>query len=130
MRVDKFLWCVRVYKTRTISTEAIKNNRVSVNEQLVKSSKELKIGDKISIKKNQICILIEIIQIPKNRVGNKDVTLYIIDKTDVSEYEKLKQINEMQKYYRQKGLGRPTKKDRRELDDFLVDEEFDFEDLD
>lgn len=130
MRVDKFLWCVRVYKTRTISTEAIKNNRVSVNEQVVKSSKEIKVGDKISIKKNQITILIEVIQIPKNRMGNKDVTLYVTDRTEVSEYEKLKQINEVQKYYRQKGLGRPTKKDRRELDDFLIEDEFDFEDLD
>lgn len=130
MRVDKFLWCVRVYKTRTISSEAIKNNRVSVNEQVSKSSKEIKIGDKISIKKNQITIQIEVIQVPKNRIGNKDVTLYIVDKTEISEYEKLKQINEIQKYYRQKGLGRPTKKDRRELDDFLVDEELGFEDLD
>ena len=130
MRVDKFLWCVRVYKTRTISSEAIKNNRVSVNEQLSKSSKEIKIGDKISIKKNQITIQIEVLQVPKSRIGSKDVTLYIVDKTDVGEYEKLKQINEVQKYYRQKGLGRPTKKDRRELDDFLFDEELDFENLD
>ncbi|MCB9202627.1 MAG: RNA-binding S4 domain-containing protein [Flavobacteriales bacterium] len=122
MRIDKFLWHVRMYKTRSIATEAVKNNRVLIGEQTVKSSKEVNVGDEIVIKKNQINYKIRIKDLPKSRLGAKLVPQYIDDLTDVKEIEKFKQINQTQKYYRQKGLGRPTKKDRREIDTFLDDD--------
>ena len=119
MRIDKFLWCVRFYKTRSIATDEIKKNRVSVGTATVKSSKEVKEGDLIKIRKNQIYYVIKILEIPKSRVGAKLVPVYIQDKTDKEQHEILKQRKLAQDYYRIKGEGRPTKKDRRELDDYI-----------
>lgn len=119
MRIDKFLWSIRFYKTRTIATEEIKKNRVSVGESVVKSSKEVKEGDVIKIRKNQIDYKIKVLQIPKSRMGAKLVPLHIKDVTDKEQYEILKMRKESQDYYRIKGEGRPTKKDRREMDDYV-----------
>lgn len=118
MRIDKFLWSVRFYKTRNIAAEEIKKNRVSIGENVVKSSKEVKVGDVIKIKKNQIEYKIKVIDLPKSRIGAKLVALYVIDMTEKDQYDILKMRKSAQDYYRQKGLGRPTKKDRREMDDF------------
>jgi len=118
MRIDKFLWSVRFYKTRNIAAEEIKKNRVSIGENVVKSSKEVKMGDVIKIKKNQIEYKIKVTDLPKSRIGAKLVALYVIDMTEKDQYEILKMRKSAQDYYRQKGLGRPTKKDRREMDDF------------
>lgn len=118
MRIDKFLWSVRFYKTRNIAAEEIKKNRVSIGENVVKSSKEVKMGDVIKIKKNQIEYKIKVIDLPKSRIGAKLVALYVIDMTEKDQYDILKMRKSAQDYYRQKGLGRPTKKDRREIDDF------------
>lgn len=121
MRIDKFLWCVRFYKTRSIATDEIKKNRVSVGGQSVKSSKEVNEGTLIKIRKNQIDYEIKVLQIPKSRLGAKLVPLHIQDKTDKEQYEILKQRKLTQDYYRIKGEGRPTKKDRRSMDDFTDD---------
>ncbi|HAP94442.1 RNA-binding S4 domain-containing protein [Epilithonimonas hominis] len=118
MRIDKFLWSVRFYKTRNIAAEEIKKNRVSIGENVVKSSKEVKMGDVIKIKKNQIEYKIKVIDLPKSRIGAKLVALYVVDMTEKDQYDILKMRKSAQDYYRQKGLGRPTKKDRREMDDF------------
>lgn len=118
MRIDKFLWSVRFYKTRNIAAEEIKKNRVSIGENVVKFSKEVKMGDVIKIKKNQIEYKIKVIDLPKSRIGAKLVALYVIDMTEKDQYDILKMRKSAQDYYRQKGLGRPTKKDRREMDDF------------
>ena len=118
MRIDKFLWSVRFYKTRNIAAEEIKKNRVSIGENVVKSSKEVKMGDVIKIKKNQIEYKIKVVDLPKSRIGAKLVALYVIDMTEKDQYDILKMRKSAQDYYRQKGLGRPTKKDRREMDDF------------
>ncbi|WP_312077350.1 RNA-binding S4 domain-containing protein [Chryseobacterium sp.] len=118
MRIDKFLWSIRFYKTRTVSTDEIKKNRVSIGGQVVKSSKEVKEGDVIQIKKNQIDYKIKVLQIPKSRLGAKLVPLHIKDVTDKEQYELLKLRRMSQDYYRNKGEGRPTKKDRRDMDDF------------
>ncbi|MEC5173598.1 RNA-binding S4 domain-containing protein [Chryseobacterium nepalense] len=119
MRIDKFLWSIRFYKTRTIATEEIKKNRVSIGESVVKSSKEVKEGDVIKIRKNQIDYKIKVIQIPKSRIGAKLVPLHIKDVTDKEQYELLKMRKMSQDYYRIKGEGRPTKKDRRDMDDYV-----------
>lgn len=118
MRIDKFLWSIRFYKTRTIATEEIKKNRVSIGESVVKSSKEVKEGDVIKIRKNQIDYKIKVIQIPKSRMGAKLVPLHIKDMTDKEQYEILKMRKMTQDYYRNRGEGRPTKKDRRDMDDY------------
>lgn len=122
MRIDKFLWCVRFYKTRSIASEDIKKNRVSVADQVVKSSREVKEGDLIKIRKNQIDYQLKILQLPKSRLGAKLVPLYIQDKTPPEQYELLRMRRLSQDYFRNKGEGRPTKKDRRSMDDFLENE--------
>ncbi len=119
MRIDKFLWSVRFYKTRTKASEEVKKNRVSVDDQLVKSSREVKVGDEIVIRKNQIEYKIKVLQIPKSRMGAKLVPLHIKDITEKEQYDLLEMRKMQQKYYRAKGEGRPTKKDRRDIDDFL-----------
>ncbi|WEK69593.1 MAG: S4 domain-containing protein [Candidatus Chryseobacterium colombiense] len=119
MRIDKFLWSIRFYKTRTVATEEIKKNRVSIGESVVKSSKEVKEGDVIKVRKNQIDYKIKVIQIPKSRIGAKLVPLHIKDVTDKEQYELLKMRKMSQDYYRIKGEGRPTKKDRRDMDDYV-----------
>lgn len=133
MRIDKFLWCIRLYKTRSLAADEIKKNRVSIGDSSVKSSKEVKVGEIIRIKKNQILYTIKVIQIPKSRVGAKLVPLYIEDHTEKEQYELLKMRRSEQSYYRNKGEGRPTKKDRRELSEFISDspddEDTDWEDF-
>ena len=118
MRIDKFLWSVRFYKTRSIAADEIKKNRVSIGASPVKSSKEVKVGDIIKIRKNQIDYKIKVLQIPKSRLGAKLVPLHIKDVTDKEQYELLKLRRMSQDYYRGKGEGRPTKKDRRDMDEY------------
>ena len=135
MRVDKFLWSVRFYKTRSIAADEIKKNRVSIGGQPVKASREVHEGDVVEIRKNQINYKIEVLQIPKSRLGAKFVPLHIKDVTDKEQYEILKMRMLSQDYYRQKGEGRPTKKDRRDMDDFMetenheADDDTDWEDF-
>lgn len=119
MRIDKFLWSVRFYKTRSMAADEIKKNRVSVGENVVKSSKEIKEGDIIKIRKNQIDYKMKVLQIPKSRIGAKLVPLHVVDMTDKEQYEILKMRRMEQNYYRIKGEGRPTKKDRREIEDYV-----------
>ncbi len=121
MRIDKFLWMTRYYKSRSLATEAGKKNRLILNGEVVKPSKEVMIGDEIQLKKHGITYSLKVLQLPKNRIGAKLKTLYVRDTTPQSELDQLKTIRETQNYYRFKGLGRPTKKDRRDLDDFIED---------
>lgn len=121
MRIDKFLWAVRVYKTRSMASGAIRNGRVSIDDNEVKASREVKIGDKISIRLHAFTKTIEIKDLPKSRMGAKLVKNYLIDHTPESEYHKLQMTREKLVFQRPKGLGRPTKKERRELDGFIDD---------
>lgn len=117
MRVDKFLWHVRYFKTRSIATTACKKGHIKIDGVSVKASREVFPTDKIEIRKNQINYKIEILDIPKSRVGAKLVNIYCNDITPKENLEKLELLKYSQDYYRKKGTGRPTKKDRRELDD-------------
>ena len=122
MRVDKYLWCVRLFKTRSQATSAIEKGRVKVNEQVVKPAKELMIGDLISVKNPPIWKTYNVLAIPKSRVGAKLVAELIEEKTTEEQLNILKEVqlsNNANRSYHQK--GRPTKKDRRDLDDFLSD---------
>ena len=125
MRVDKFLWYVRYYKTRSWATDEVGKNRVWINDIQAKPAKEVLVGDRVKVRKNQIFYEFEVLQIPKSRQGAKNVSLYIRDKTEKEQLDMLELRNSAQDYYRLKGLGRPTKRDRRSLDDFMF--EFDEE---
>jgi len=119
MRIDKFLWCVRYFKTRNIATTACKKGHVKVNGDAVKPSREIYITDKIVVRKNQINYQFTINDIPPNRIGAKLVAIYITDTTPKEEFETQELLKISKDYYRKKGAGRPTKKDRREIEDYL-----------
>ena len=119
MRVDKYLWCIRVFKTRSISAAACKSGKVQVGGEQVKASFEVRAGQEISIRKGPIHFKWQVLSIPKNRVGPKLVEEYAVDRTDPTELEKLKLLQAAQTETRRNKLGRPTKKDRRDLDKFF-----------
>lgn len=125
MRIDKFLWCVRYYKTRTIATEACKKGHIKVNEQVVKPSREIYPTDKISLRKDQISYQLTVNDIPPSRVGAKLVDIYRTDTTPKVAFEAQEMLKYSKDYYRKKGVGRPTKKDRRNIDDFYDDKDQD-----
>lgn len=127
MRVDKFLWCVRYLKTRSLATQSCKKGAVRINGEIVKPSKEVFPGDHIRLRKNQINYQIEVLDLPKSRVGAKLVAMYVKDTTPEDAFETTKLLEAARIHYRKKGLGRPTKKDRRDLDDFLHSEDEDFD---
>ena len=123
MRVDKYLWAVRYFKTRNIATQACKKGSVRINEAVVKPSRDVYPGDKISVRKNQISYKLTVLDIPPNRVGAKLVDIYRQDTTPKSAFETQEQLKFAKDYYRKKGVGRPTKKDRRDLEDFTDEQE-------
>ena len=123
MRIDKFLWAIRFYKTRSIAADAIKKHHVRINGIIAKPSKDVFGGDELEIRKNQITYKILVLDLPKSRVGAKLVPQYIKDQTPKEAFDNKELQKLAQDYYRKKGTGRPTKKDRRELDEFLDDDE-------
>jgi len=122
MRIDKFLWCMRYFKTRGLAADAIKKGHVSVNGQVAKASREVYATDKIVLRKDQINYQLTILDIPSNRVGPKLVDMYRKDETPEEAFTHLELLKLTKEFYRAKGTGRPTKKDRRELDDYTLDD--------
>ncbi|WP_111707540.1 RNA-binding S4 domain-containing protein [Lutibacter citreus] len=118
MRIDKYLWCIRFFKTRSIATEACKKGHVKINNASIKPSKLIFNKETITIRKNQINYKIEVLDIPANRVGAKLVDLYRKDITPAEEFEKFDLLKYSKDYYRKKGTGRPTKKDRRDIEGY------------
>jgi ribosome-associated heat shock protein Hsp15 len=121
MRIDKYLWCVRYFKTRNIATTACKKGHVKVNNSIVKPSREVYPTDQIAVRKNQVNYQLTVNDIPPNRVGAKLVDIYRTDTTPKEEFEAQELLKYSKDYYRKKGEGRPTKKDRRDIDDYLDD---------
>ena len=121
MRIDKYLWCIRYYKTRNMVTDACKKNQITVNGQVAKASKEVYPLDKITFRKDQITYQITVLDIPQNRVGAKLVDIYRKDDTPPETFAHLELIKLSKEHYRKTGSGRPTKKDRRDLDGFELD---------
>jgi ribosome-associated heat shock protein Hsp15 len=124
MRVDKYLWCVRYYKTRNMVTEACKKNQITVNGQVAKPSKEVFPGDKITFRKDQITQTIIVLDVPQNRMNAKMVDIYRKDETPEEVYQHLEMLKLSKEHYRKTGDGRPTKKDRRDLLDFEIENDF------
>lgn len=118
MRIDKYLWCIRYYKTRTLATTACKKGQVRVNNEIVKASREIYAQDTIELRKNQINYKLKVNDIPESRVGSKLVDIYRTDITPKAQFEAQELLKYSKDYYRKKGVGRPTKKDRRDIDDF------------
>jgi len=118
VRIDKFIWAVRLFKTRSISSRAVKGEQVLLNETKVKPSQSVKVGDVIKVKRLPIWRSYKIKELLSKRVGAKLVEDYLIDVTPAEEIEKLEMMKMMPGYDRERGKGRPTKKERRNLDDF------------
>jgi ribosome-associated heat shock protein Hsp15 len=118
MRVDKYLWCIRYLKTRSLATRACKKGAVRINGDIVKPSRDVYPTDKITLRKNQINYQIEVLDLPESRLGAKLVDMYRKDTTPKEAFETNEMLQYAKTYYRKKGVGRPTKKDRRDLDDF------------
>ncbi len=123
MRIDKYLWCTRYFKTRNLATEACKKGRVRINDNVVKPSREVYISDKVQLRKDQINYSFTVNDIPPNRVGAKLVDIYRIDTTPKEAFAAKDLLKYSKDYYRKKGTGRPTKKDRRSIDDFYDENE-------
>lgn len=121
MRVDKYLWCVRYYKTRNIATEACKKGHITVNGQTAKPSREVFATDKITLRKDQINYILTVLDVPESRVGAKLVDIYRKDETPLESFEHLELLRLSKEHYRARGTGRPTKKDRRDIDDYTLD---------
>lgn len=119
MRIDKFLWTTRYFKTRNIAATSCKKGHVRINDQVAKPSREVYATDKIMVRKNQINYELTVLDIPKNRVGAKLVDIYRKDTTPKDAFAHNELLQYSKDYYRKKGIGRPTKKDRREIDDYL-----------
>lgn len=123
MRVDKYLWCVRYFKTRSLATTACKKGHVRVDNVVVKPSKEVFRDDALMVRKNQINYQLRVLDLPTSRLGAKLVDLYRKDTTPKEAFEKLEFQKYSQDYYRKKGVGRPTKKDRRDIDNYQTSSE-------
>ena len=117
MRIDKFIWCVRLYKTRSISSKSVDGGKVKLNDLFIKPGKNIQIGDTIAIKVTPIWKTYKVIAIPKSRVGAKLVDDLIAETTPESDLLELDNLQLINKNNLSLGIkGRPTKKNRRNID--------------
>lgn len=119
MRIDKYIWCVRLYKTRTLASKEVSSDKVKLNDEFVKTSKEVKVDDEIALKRGPIWKSYKIKGIPKSRVGAKLVSELLEETTPWADLEYLERVDRENRENRIKGLtGRPTKKRRRSIEQF------------
>ncbi len=121
MRIDKFLWCVRLFKSRSIATEQCAAGRVRIGEKEVKASFVVKAGDRFAVKQPPIWRVFEVLAIPPSRVGAKLVPGFVVDRTAPEEVEKQELARKVRADYRNQGEGRPTKRERRDIDRFTAE---------
>lgn len=121
-RVDKFLFAVRLYKTRSIAADACKKGRVKMNGTELKPSRSFRAGDVFSVRKGPATFTYRILQLCQNRVGAKWVPDYIEDITPPDQLELIELAHLAAQSGRDRGTGRPTKKDRREIEMFMSDD--------
>jgi ribosome-associated heat shock protein Hsp15 len=115
VRIDKYLWCVRIFKTRSMATDACKKAHVLLNNQVVKPSTNVIIHDKIDVKFPPIVRSFEVINVLNNRISAKLVPEFLVETTREEEFEKIRIMRETT-FQRKPGAGRPTKKERRQID--------------
>ena len=118
IRIDKYLWAVRLYKTRSLATDAIRNGRVKMNGMYVKPSHEIAEGEIYELSIEQMHRTVQVKALLGNRVGAKLVNLYLTDLTPQEEYERIQMARQYSFEKRDRGSGRPTKRDRREIEEF------------
>lgn len=116
IRIDKWLWAVRIFKTRSLASEACRSGKVKILGQVIKPSRELKAGEEITIAFPPIVKTVKVVELIANRVSAKLVTGYMQDLTPEDEYQKLKRENKVNFEFRERGIGRPTKRERREIE--------------
>lgn len=116
VRLDKWLWAVRVFKTRSDAADACRTNRVLVNDAYAKPSREVKVGDRLTVKRTLVTYTYLVKDLVVNRQPAAKVPDYCIDVTPQSELDKLNKPRETIFVFRERGTGRPTKKERREID--------------
>lgn len=116
MRIDKFLWCVRLFKTRSLATDAIKRDQIMLGGRIVKASAEVKPGDAIALREPPIWRSWRVLAIPASRVGAKLVPGLIEETTSFDDLEKLEIARLAKAQHRAPGEGRPTKRDRRDME--------------
>lgn len=121
VRIDKWLWAVRIYKTRTVAADAVKMNRVSVNGAWVKASYDVKQGDVVDVRKGQVTFRFRALEPVANRQPAKNVAFYAENITPQEELDKLNVPRETVFISRDRGTGRPTKKERRKIDTLMGD---------
>ena len=119
IRLDKYLWAVRIFKTRSDAADAVRNNRVTVNNSYAKPSREVKIGDIIAVRRQAVTYQYKVLDLVSSRQGAKNVPQYCLDITPEEEKAKLNVPRETIFVFRDRGTGRPTKKERRELDSLM-----------
>jgi ribosome-associated heat shock protein Hsp15 len=119
MRIDKYLWCVRLFKTRSLASEHVRKERILIDDAIVKASREINVGDEFVVKRHGYEQRFIVRGLPKSRVGAKLVADYLEEKTPQEELDKKEFLQIARNMGRKKGLGRPTKKDRRDLDKLL-----------
>ena len=118
MRVDQYLWCLRYFKSRSKASEACKKGHVRIENKIVKPSRDIFVGDEIKVRKNQIWHELAALDTPKTRVGAKLVNLYRENRTPKDAFENVEMQANTKVLERDQGTGRPTKKDRREIDEY------------
>ena len=130
VRIDKWLWATRIVKTRTIASDACKKGRVTINGQNVKPSHGIRVGQVVDVRKPPVTYSFEVLGLIENRVGAKLVPDYLKNVTRRDQLELLEMVKISGFVNRQKGLGRPTKKEGRELAQFTETAFFGFDDFD
>ena len=132
IRLDKYLWAVRIFKTRSDAADAIRHNRVLVNDAYAKPSREVKVGDHITVRRERVTYSYKVLELVSSRQPAKNVPTYCLNCTPQSELDKLNVPHETIFVFRERGMGRPTKKDRRNIDalmdGFFYDDSLDMED--
>lgn len=121
MRLDKYLWAVRLYKTRSMAADACANSRVKLangDGRELKPSHDVKVGERYSLNIDQLHKEVEVLALPPNRVGAPLVQGFMIDRTPEEEYERIRMARQYAFEKRDRGVGRPTKRERREIEEF------------
>ena len=128
VRIDKWMWAVRIFKTRTVALDACKKGRVLIDNVSVKPSRMIRVGDVVQVRKPPVTFSFKVLGLSDKRMGAKLVPQFMENVTPPEQYEIL-ELNKISGFVdRQRGTGRPTKKERRDLEQFT--DEFDFDEFD
>jgi len=118
-RLDKWLWAVRVFRTRSLASDACRAGSVAVNEIPAKPARDVRPGEMVTVKQGLVLRTLRVVDVPRSRVGPKLVANFCADLTPPSEIQRAREKSVQQLLAREKGSGRPTKRDRRRLDNLF-----------